>query len=866
MATFPEIPAGFAIPLVDTTTKLFPAPTMGALGDAFIPRAAPSIVLELADFLLTGESLAPFQSGAVECAPLVQRALDFMGAQYLADGIPRAVHVPAGRYKQETRFVPPLKGGFGIIGDGRGATRFISGPDNQHMAPYGDPNAGGWDPDNPAMTYYKECYFADYTFDANNHVIDAWGSGNKKMYAMGHIKDSTWYRVRAIGTHSTAFGTDYNEGNTYQECSAINCGRGMFLQAPDTRVGAGSGFGIASGAFVQEKTTLINCVATGCGANGFFFEQQSRKESYRKSAGFEMIGCWAIGNTFGITDAGGMGAIVADNYILDNTLDGFRLAGTQTGFQGGVEGACRGNFIRGNGRAGISVGGSADGGYAIHDNVCVGNGTGFRVEPNATVGRGLRIYRNRLIDNAGPGASFETVLPIAGLDFSDNDIRGNGYGLGAAYTDGITVLGTLIKPNIRRNRVTNNKGKPLALRGTTVTTIAPRILDNDFDVSPGGDMLLEHVIADSSKVTGNLGNAAATVTNAITNPHPYVDATGWTNLNGTVSTVPTGGRRLNDNVRQIVASNGGPKIASPAVTVAAGQIWQGSIWAKGPIGTSLRAEVWHHAVVVTGPKVKATGDWQRISYIDVVPAGVTALRIGVGGTDYAVGQILVADDAMLNQGGDLWPYFDGTFPGCAWSGTVNASTSVFTIPTTDGGAPAPTPTLPATYKNLTTTPVPRVGSTGQVTQAISGPVRNDTGGPFANGYLSATTTASNPKFGTAALAVTEGQVYNVSCYMKGPVGASLRAEAWHSAATVPGTAVLANGGWQRVSFVTTIPAGVTVLRAGGGGVSFPVGVEVQFAAFQITAGADLLPYVDGAQPSCVWDGTAYASASTWNKP
>lgn len=80
--------------------------------------------------------------------------------------------------------------------------------------------------------------------------------------------------------------------------------------------------------------------------------------------------------------------------------------------------------------------------------------------------------------------------------------------------------------------------------------------------------------------------------------------------------------------------------------------------------------------------VTLTTGWQRVSLTVQGTADTTSRAYGyisVTGIDGGESFDITIDDALLEKSAVLTPYFDGTYPNCAWTGTANASTSTRTV-------------------------------------------------------------------------------------------------------------------------------------------------------------------------------------------
>jgi hypothetical protein len=75
--------------------------------------------------------------------------------------------------------------------------------------------------------------------------------------------------------------------------------------------------------------------------------------------------------------------------------------------------------------------------------------------------------------------------------------------------------------------------------------------------------------------------------------------------------------------------------------------------------------------------ITLTDQWTRFSVSGTCVAGTTRILcyIDVTGIDTGDSFTWQADDVLIEKSAVLTPYFDGTYPDCAWTGTANASTS-----------------------------------------------------------------------------------------------------------------------------------------------------------------------------------------------
>lgn len=171
-----------------------------------------------------------------------------------------------------------------------------------------------------------------------------------------------------------------------------------------------------------------------------------------------------------------------------------------------------------------------------------------------------------------------------------------------------------------------------------------------------------------------------------------------------------------------------------------------------------------------------------------------------------------------------------------------------------------------TARNLALNPSVETDVTN--TEAYTGTrVRDTSTAVFGTASVKSTQTAGT--FSGIAWMITPqgaGTVLRASVYVKVPGTGTTAFFAFRSAGSTLGTVSVgtpAAGGWVRVTTQYTVPAGQTCDRvaiaynapAGTGAVWWADAMMVEASS------AAPLPYVDGDQPGCVWDGTPRASTS-----
>lgn len=185
----------------------------------------------------------------------------------------------------------------------------------------------------------------------------------------------------------------------------------------------------------------------------------------------------------------------------------------------------------------------------------------------------------------------------------------------------------------------------------------------------------------------NLGEAwTGTVTNLVTNPSLEVNTVGWSTSGnsylafGAVITRDTTTSQVGVASLKVVTSGSqqGPGVTIGAL--AANTTYTASFYAKGNVGGEV-LDVYVSLDSITGGAVAGqtsitiTAGWARYSITFTTGAGpyptptFVARQLAAGGLTYFLDAIQVAVGATVQ------PYFDGSTPGYAWTGTAHASTS-----------------------------------------------------------------------------------------------------------------------------------------------------------------------------------------------
>jgi len=197
----------------------------------------------------------------------------------------------------------------------------------------------------------------------------------------------------------------------------------------------------------------------------------------------------------------------------------------------------------------------------------------------------------------------------------------------------------------------------------------------DYSGEPNGHKgQVGTVTGSSAFVPGKFGKGFApsrAATNLCLNPSAETNTTNTSQSNGTVSRVATDsvyGSYCFKWTRTIVS-----QWCSVAITSqSAGTVLFVQCMVRAQSGQSVSIRISDgSSYETTVSSETANGQWMLVSGSAIVPAGKTATHIllYVGGTND------VYIDAMQVTAGYAVPYFDGSMPGCSWTGTAHGSSS-----------------------------------------------------------------------------------------------------------------------------------------------------------------------------------------------
>jgi hypothetical protein len=360
--------------------------------------------------------------GSTNDQPALAKLVDALGAAYVADGRPRTVRVPAGRYAIRDEGTV-WRSGVSLVGAGPGATCFVLSNSGSPTSPvplaWFTAAQHGAGPDN----HLADITFAHFEIDGSGVELEAYDVLAKGL-GLQYVLRGRFRDLYVHDTAATGFGCDFLQDTVVEGVLAVRCGR---LDNGEEMGGAGIGVGIGGWGMV-ERLTVTACTAIGNGTNGIFVELQ--REDWPPPRGIRIIACHAEDNRFGISDWGADGLLVTSCTMVANHEAGFDVSSQGTSAVGGRGGIVTGCVIDGNVRDGLGIG-NTPGPYAVRGNRISNNGRYGYWEHNLAGGE---------------------QEPVADIVLESNDIRDNaldGIRIGAALRD-FAVLGNRLRNNGRR--------------------------------------------------------------------------------------------------------------------------------------------------------------------------------------------------------------------------------------------------------------------------------------------------------------------------------------------------------------------------------------------------------------------------------
>ncbi|MEV5456422.1 right-handed parallel beta-helix repeat-containing protein, partial [Streptomyces sp. NPDC052535] len=355
--------------------------------------------------------------GVADDGPALQKLVDALGDATAADGRPRTVRVPAGRYAVRDR--PVLwRSGVSLVGAGRGATCFeLSNPGAPtRPVPLAwfttEQHGAGRD------RHIADVTFAHFEIDGlrvETEEYEVLAKGLGLQYVLrGRFTD-----LYIHDTAATGFGCDFLQDTVVEGVLTERCGR----QDPGEEMG-GAGIGIGVGGWGPvERLAVTDCAARGNGTSGIFLELQ--QDHWVPPRGIRITACHTEDNRYGISDWGADGLIVTGCTMLGNHVAGFDVSAQGTTSVGGRGGIVTGCVIDANPGDGIALG-NTPGPYGFHGNRVSNNGRYGYWEHNLAGGdqepaTDIVLESNDIHDNALDGIRVDA--PLHEPAFLGNRIR-----------------------------------------------------------------------------------------------------------------------------------------------------------------------------------------------------------------------------------------------------------------------------------------------------------------------------------------------------------------------------------------------------------------------------------------------------------
>jgi hypothetical protein len=357
--------------------------------------------------------------GVTDDGPALQRLVDVLGAAFAADGRPRVIDVPAGRYVIRDRAVV-WRSGVSLVGAGRGATCFVlcnpGTPTTPVPLAWFTTQLHGAGRDH----HLADLTFAHFEVDGSGVHTERYDPLAKGL-GLQYVRRARFSDLYIHDTAATGFGCDFLQDTVVEGVLAERCGR----QDPGECMG-GAGIGIGIGGWgAVERLTVTACTAVGNGTNGIFVELQ--QEHWPPPRGIRITACHTEDNRYGISDWGADGLLVTSCTLLGNHLAGFDVSSQGTSGVGGRGGIVTGCVIDGNFRDGLAIG-NTPGPYAVRGN---------RISANGRYG-----YWQHNLEGGDQEPAADVVL-------ESNDIRDNAL-------DGVRIGAGLREAAIAGNRIRNN--------------------------------------------------------------------------------------------------------------------------------------------------------------------------------------------------------------------------------------------------------------------------------------------------------------------------------------------------------------------------------------------------------------------------
>jgi hypothetical protein len=374
--------------------------------------------------------------------------------------------------------------GVSYMGSDRAASEVYPLKNLDESTPTGQPTQGSWlfswetsglNPDKKDFLYNVDVH--DFTIQCRFWSAQTVYTAGLKPLNLFRLYNSHIYNMTVVDSPATAIPYDQSVASSVHHCLVIRPGRLCPPSTSDQQFG-GSGIGVGTGESGQGSqwiafNTIIGtqtATSTGVGHNGIFVEANASISLLPDGLDniviepLNIIANTIIGMPFGITEAGGVGSIIADNQIVRCGI-GIALRATNIKASApGLDAVIHHNVIRdcagpvpydGTGILIRTIGGAAGSqndrpntktalNTLIHANTILRcSGSGIVVRAGTFGIDGVRILENNIRDNGLSGIHIQRgasdPAPYRMLDIAANAIHSNGKRGNATDRSGILV-------------------------------------------------------------------------------------------------------------------------------------------------------------------------------------------------------------------------------------------------------------------------------------------------------------------------------------------------------------------------------------------------------------------------------------------
>lgn len=508
---------------------------------------------------------------------------------------------------------------------------------------------------------------------------------------------------------------------------------------------------------------------------------------------------------------------------------------------------------------------------AVGDGTVAGQGVVFATASNLAAG----VYSVAAWVKAPAGTAMQLAAFTSLGSFQTMTFTGTGSWQRVVFSGAVVATGTFVADI----RVITAAATAVTIYADAALMVAGTEVPDYFDGDTAGCYWTGTAHASTSvraalSATDGVGRQSLpTLTrNLVTNPSFELGTTGWTSVAGTTLNRGSDGGAvgvgyLNVTVSGTNANSGAEMSTRVRVTPATTYTLSAYVAAQVTAAHTMSALFYDEAGAQVGSAITTAftpgpGRYVRPTITTVAPSGAATVAIRIT-RDVAAVVALVIDAVQIEVGRRATAYVDGDQKGCYWTGTPHASESARMVRGDDGIAKLD---LPELVRNMVHNPSFENAITGYSAGPNSTFVRS-TAASFvgaASGLLTRPDATTGNAFASFPVLIAAG-TYTFSYYARTATGTpSVRAIVYPDAignpALVVSSAVALTGSFARYQATFTTPTARTVILL----VEFTTNVSGEAAyldAWQLEAGGQATPYVDGDQAGCYWTGPSHLSES-----